>query len=578
MMRPMTDHRPWFASYPPDVPHTLEPYPDISVFGMLESSARNYPQTTAIAWFGRKLSYRDLLAETERCSAALAALGVARGDRVALIMPNCPQYVIAYYATVRLGAIVVGNNPLYTKREMEHQLKDSGAKVVIVLDLLYSDFAEVIRGVGLVNVIVARLNDYMPFPKKQLAPIVKFKKTQREQGKPWPPVPKGAPVVWWEAWMRGAGPVPVAPEIEPVQQTAGFVYTGGTTGVSKGAMLSHRNLVANAMQGAAALNIQEGTEGLLGSLPFFHSFGMLVMNVAILRAGKLIPVPNPRDLHLVMEEIDKEKPTFVPGVPRFFAGLNESPLVKKFDLSSVKACISGAAPLPTAVAEKFAEITRGAVLVEGYGLTEASPVTHANPLKGVRKPGSIGLPVPDTDCKIVDLEDADRVPDLGERGELCVQGPQVMLGYWNRPEETAIAIRNGWLRTGDVAVMDEDGYFRIVDRLKEMIIVSGFNVYPNEVEDALYRHPKIAKVAVIGVPDDKTGEAVKAFVVLKPGETATPEEIVAWARDPVNGLTAYRAPKHVEFRESLPETLIGKVLRRVLVEEERQKAAAKSPA
>ncbi len=574
----MTDQRPWLRSYPPDVPHTLEPYPDISVFGMLEASARKYPQTTAIAWFGRKLSYGDLLAETERCSAALAALGVTKGDRVALIMPNCPQYVIAYYATVRLGAIVVGNNPLYTKREMEHQLKDSGSKVVIVLDLLYSDFADVIHGVGLENVIVARLNDYMPFPKKQLAPILKFKKNQRAQGKPWPPVPSGAPVLWWESWMRGAGPVPVAPEIEPVQHTAGFIYTGGTTGVSKGAMLSHRNLVANAMQGATYLNIQEGTEGLLGSLPFFHSFGMLVMNVAILRAGKLIPVPNPRDLHLVMEEIDKEKPTFVPGVPRFFAGLNESPLVKKFDLSSVKACISGAAPLPTAVAEKFAEITDGAVLVEGYGLTEASPVTHANPLKGERRPGSIGMPVPDTDCKIVDLEEPDRVLGQGERGELCVQGPQVMLGYWNRPEETAIAIRNGWLHTGDVAVMEEDGYFRIVDRLKEMISVSGFNVYPNEVEDALYHHPKISKVAVIGVPDDKTGEAVKAFVVLKPGETASPEEIVAWARDPANGLAAYRAPKRVEFRDSLPETLVGKVLRRMLVEEERQKAAAKSPA
>ncbi len=573
----MTDHRPWFGSYPPDVPHTLEPYPDISVFGMLEASARKYPGTTAIAWFGRKLSYGDLLAETERCSAALAALGVAKGDRVALIMPNCPQYVIAYYATVRLGAIVVGNNPLYTKREMEYQLKDSGSKVVIVLDLLYSDFAEAIRLVGLEHVIVARLNEYMPFPKKQLAPIVKFKKTQREQGKPWPPVPKGAPVLWWEAWMRGAGLVPVAPEIDPVHHTAGFVYTGGTTGVSKGAMLSHRNLVANAMQGATFLNIQEGTEGLLGSLPFFHSFGMLIMNVAILRAGKLIPVPNPRDLHLVMEEIDKEKPTFVPGVPRFFVSLNESPLVKKFDLSSVKACISGAAPLPTAVAEKFAEITHGAVLVEGYGLTEASPVTHANPLKGERRPGSIGMPVPDTDCKIVDLEDADRVVGQGERGELCVQGPQVMLGYWSRPEETAIAIRNGWLHTGDVAVMDDDGYFRIVDRLKEMIIVSGFNVYPNEVEEVLYHHPKISKVAVIGVPDDKTGEAVKAFVVLKQGETAAPEEIVAWARDPANGLTAYRAPKHVEFREALPETLIGKVLRRVLVEEERAKAGALAP-
>jgi long-chain acyl-CoA synthetase len=279
-----------------------------------------------------------------------------------------------------------------------------------------------------------------------------------------------------------------------------------------------------------------------------------------------------------MEEIDKEKPTFVPGVPRFFNALNESPLVTKFDLSSVTACISGAAPLPTAVAERFAEITGGAILVEGYGLTEASPVTHANPLHGERRPGSIGMPVADTDCKIVDLEDPDRELGVGERGELCVRGPQVMLGYWNRPEETALAIRNGWLHTGDVAVMDEDGYFKIVDRLKEMINVSGFNVYPNEVEDALYRHPKVSKVAVIGVPDERTGEAVKAFVVLKEGETATAEEIVAWGRDPANGLTAYRAPKQVEFRDALPETLIGKVLRRVLMEEERQRRGATTSA
>jgi long-chain acyl-CoA synthetase len=577
MMRAMTSHRPWFRSYPPDVPRTLEPYPRISVFGMLEASAGKYPRATAIAWFGRKLSFADLLAETERCSAALAGLGIGRGDRVALVMPNCPQYVIAYYATVRLGAVVVGNNPLYTKREMEHQLRDCGANVVIVLDLLHSDFADVFRSVGVEHVVVARLNDYMSFPKRQLAPIVKFRKTQREQGKPWPPVPKGAPVLWWERWMKAAGSAPVAAQVDPETEPAGFIYTGGTTGVSKGAMLSHRNLVANAMQGASYLSIAEGSEALLGSLPFFHSFGMLVMNVAILRAGKLIPIPNPRDLHLVLEEIDKEKPTFVPGVPRFFNALNESPLARKLDLRSVKASISGAAPLPSAVAEKFAEITHGAVLVEGYGLTEASPVTHANPLKGVRKPGSIGLPVPDTDCRIVDLDDPDRELDLGERGELCVKGPQVMLGYWNRPEDTALSIRNGWLHTGDVATIDEDGYFHIVDRLKEMIIVSGFNVYPNEVEDALYRHPKVSKAAVIGVPDDKTGEAVKAFVVLKEGASATPQEILDWARDPSNGLTAYRAPKQLEIRESLPETLIGKVLRRVLMEEERRKAAASTP-
>jgi long-chain acyl-CoA synthetase len=570
----MTEHRPWFASYPEGIPHTLEPYPAISAFGMLEASARKHGERPAIAWFGKTLTYRDLLAEIERCSAALAGLGVGSGDRVALVMPNCPQYVIAFYATGRLGAVVVGNNPLYTKREMEHQLRDSGAKVVIVLDLLYSDFADVFEAVGLEHVVVARLNDYMPFPKKQLAPIVKFKKAQREQGKPWPPVPTQANVRWWEAWLKAAGPAPVAATVDPEREPAGFIYTGGTTGVSKGAMLSHRNVVANAMQGAAYLEIGEGSEVLLGSLPFFHSFGMLVMNVAILQAGKLIPVPNPRDLHLVMEEIQKERPTFVPGVPRFFNALNESPLAQKFDLTSVKACISGAAPLPTAVAERFAEITHGAILVEGYGLTEASPVTHANPLRGERRPGAIGMPVPDTDCKIVDLEDPDHELGPGERGELCVRGPQVMLGYWNRPEETALAIRNGWLHTGDVAVMDPDGYFHIVDRLKEMIIVSGFNVYPNEVEEAFYRHPKISKVAVIGVPDDQTGEAVKAFVVLKEGETATPEELIAWGRDPANGLTAYRAPKRVELRDALPETLVGKVLRRVLMEEERQREAA----
>jgi long-chain acyl-CoA synthetase len=574
-MPAMTEHRPWFASYPEGVGRSLEPYPEMSAFGMLEAAARRHAEATAIGWFGAKIPYRTLLAEVERCSAALAGLGIAKGDRVALVMPNCPQYIIAYYATIRLGAIVVGNNPLYTTREMEHQLRDSGAEVVIVLDLLYSDFADVFAQVGIAHVVVARLNDYMTFPKKQLAPLLRFRKNQRAQGKPWPPVPKDAPVRRWEAWLSSAGPVPVAATVDPAKDAAGFIYTGGTTGISKGAMLSHHNLVSNAMQAKEILQLEEGKEALLGPLPFFHSFGMISMNVAILVGGKMVPIPNPRDLHLVLEEMGKEKPTFVPGVPRLFNAINESPLAAKLDLRSVKACISGAAPLPTAVAERFAEITGGAKLVEGYGLTECSPLTHVNPLSAPRA-GSIGLPAPDTECKIVDLDDPDKELGPGERGELCIRGPQVMLGYWNRPEETALAIRNGWFHTGDVAVMDEDGYFSIVDRLKEMIIVSGFNVYPTEVEDVLYHHPKVSKAAVIGVPDDQTGEAVKAFVVLKEGESATPEEIVAWARDPANGLTAYRAPKQVEIRDALPETMVGKVLRRVLAEEERQKAAPAS--
>ena len=575
---PVTEHRPWFKSYPPGVPKTLEPYPDLSVFAMLEASARRLPEKTAIAWLGRHIPYKKLLREVERFSAVLAGLGVEKGDRVALIMPNCPQYVIAYYATTRLGAVVVGNNPLYTKREMEHQLRDCGADVVIVLDLMYADFADVFAELQIAHVVVTRLNDYMAFPKKQLAPLLKFKKTQKGQGKPWPPVPKEAPVTWWHRSMRRAGPVPVAPQVDPVEDAAGFIYTGGTTGVSKGAMLSHRNIVANAMQGAVYLELREGEESVLCCLPFFHSFGMLAMNAGILRAGKVVPVPNPRDLHMVLEQVAQEKATFFPGVPRMFIAINESPLVKKYDLRSVQACVSGGAPLPIAIAERFKEVTGGAELVEGYGLTETSPVTHANPVHASRKPGCIGLPVPDTDCKIVNLEDPDLLAGPGESGELCVRGPQVMLGYWNRPEDTALTIRNGWLHTGDVAVMDEDGWFKIVDRIKEMIIVSGFNVYPTEVEEVLYRHPKVSKACVVGIPDAKTGEAVKAFIVLREGETATADEIIAWARDPANGLTGYRVPKRVEFRDSLPETLIGKVLRRVLQQEERQKAAASKPA
>jgi long-chain acyl-CoA synthetase len=576
MMRAMTHHRPWFATYPPDLPKTLEPYPDLSVFGMLEAAARRHPDGTAMAWFGKHMDYRELLAEVERCSAMLASLGVGKGDRVALVTPNCPQYVMAYFGITRLNAIVVGNNPLYTKREMEHQLRDCGAKVVLVLDLMYADFADVFATVGIEHVVVHRLNDYMPFPKKQLAPALRFKKAQREAGKPWPPVPAGARVKWWHELMRSPGPIPVAAQVDVVNDPAGFIYTGGTTGVSKGAMLSHRNIVANAMQGASYLELEEGTEAMLCALPLFHSFGMIAMNVAVLRGGKLIPVPNPRDLHMVLKEMSKEKPTFFPGVPRLFIALNDSPLTAKYDLRSVKACVSGGAPLPVAVAQRFAEITGGATLVEGYGLTESSPVTHANPLHGERRAGFIGLPVADTDCKIVDLTDPDRVVGIGERGELCVRGPQVMLGYWNRPEETALAIRNGWLHTGDVAVMHADGYFQIVDRLKEMIIVSGFNVYPNEVEEVLYQHPKVSKCAVIGVPDERSGEAVKAFVVLKEGASVTLEEILAWCRDPANGLAGYRAPKLLEFRDALPETLVGKVLRRVLAEEERQKMRSNS--
>jgi long-chain acyl-CoA synthetase len=570
----VTDHRPWFASYPAGIPHSLEPYPETSVFSMLEGSARRFPDRPSMAWFGRHMSYRFLLREVERFSAALAGLGVKRGDRVGLILPNSPQYVIAFYGTVRIGAVIVGNNPLYTRREMEHQLKDAGIQVVVVLDQLYPNFAPVFGSSGIREVIVTRITDYMPFPKKQLAPL-KLRREARHEGKPWPPVPRNAGVTWWERAMRAAGPVPPVATIEPKRDAAGFIYTGGTTGLSKGAMLSHFNMVANTTQCTAWFpTIVPGDDALMCVLPFFHSYGMTTeLNLGILNGAKLVLVPR-FELHMVLKDLAKEKPSLFPGVPRLYQALNDSPETPKYDLRSIKACVSGAAPLPKVVAEKFHEITGGANVVEGFGLTEASPVTNANPVLGPSRPGTIGLPIPDTDCKVVDLDDPDREVRAGERGELCIRGPQVMLGYWNRPEETALVIRNGWLHTGDVAIMDADGYFRIVDRIKEMIIVSGFNVYPTEVEDVLYHNPKIHKVSVVGVPDDETGEAVKAFVVLRPGETATAEEITQWARDPTQGLTGYRVPKQVEFRDSLPETLIGKVLRRVLKEEERQKQAA----
>ncbi|MGH2529292.1 MAG: long-chain-fatty-acid--CoA ligase [Actinomycetota bacterium] len=570
----MTEHRPWFASYPPGVPHTLEPYPRTSVFSMLENSARRFPDRPAMAWFGRHMSYRFLLAEVERFSAVLSALGVAKGDRVGLILPNAPQYVIAYYATMRIGAVVVGNNPLYTQREMEHQLKDAGIQVLVVLDQLYPNFEPVFRGLDVHDVIATKITDYMRFPLKQLAPL-KFKREAKHEGKPWPPVPGDARVKWWSALMKAAGPAPAVATVDPGNDPAGFIYTGGTTGLSKGAMLSHFNLVANTMQATSWFPIiVEGEDAVMCVLPFFHSYGMTTeLNLGILNAAKLVLVPR-FDLHLVLKALAKEKPSLFPGAPRLYQRLNEAPETRKYDLRSIKACVSGAAPLPQAVAEKFHEITGGAQLVEGYGLTEASPVTHANPIGGRVRTGTIGLPVPDTDCKIVRLEAPDREVEPGQPGELCIRGPQVMLGYWNRPDETALMIRSGWLHTGDVAIMDPDGYFRIVDRIKEMIIVSGFNVYPTEVEEVLYRHPKILKVGVAGVPDEETGEAVKAYIVLRPGEAATAEEIVAWARDPANGLAGYRVPKQIEFRDSLPETLIGKVLRRVLQEEDRQKRAA----
>lgn len=574
--------RPWLDHYPEGVPHTLEPYPEGSVFQLLESTVRRFPDSPAISFpvapMSRTLTYRQLMDEVEQMSRALAAIGVKRGDRVGLLLPNAPHFVVAHFAIQRLGAITVGNNPLYTKRELVHQLNDAGCETLITLDLLYPLVEAVQAEVGLRKVIVGKVGDYLRFPINKLAPL-KQKREARHEGRAWPPVPQGSDVLWWADLMKGDyTDVPPA-EVNPKEDLAALLYTGGTTGLSKGAMLTHSNIVSNAAQTASWFTgIEEGEEAIMAILPFFHSYGLgAIMGVGVYKGLKLVLLPR-FELETALKAIEKEQPTLFPGVPRIFIAINESPETEKHDLSSIRSCFSGAAPLPVAVAEKFGEIA-SANLVEGYGLTETSPVTHINPLDGNHRFGTIGLPIPDTDCKLVDIDDPEREVGGDQEGELCIAGPQVMKGYWNKPEETEQMIRvhrDGirWLHTGDIAKMDPDGYFRIVDRKKDMIIVSGFNVYPTDVEQVLYRHPKIEKVSVVGVPDEKTGEAVKAFVILKQGQQATEDEIKEWARDPEHGLTGYRAPRQVEFRDELPETMVGKVLRRKLVEEERERASA----
>ena len=575
--------RPWLTSYPPDVPHSLAPYPEKPVWALVEESAEKYPDALAvtlpIAPMARRLTYRQLKEEAERFAGALISLGIGKGDRVGLVLPNCPQYVVAFYGMQRLGAVAVGNNPLYTQREMTHQLTDAGIETLIVLDVLYPTIGKIRDQVGLRQVVVTEIGDYLGFPINKLA-RVKQKREAQHQGQPWPPVPADHDVIRWSDLMSRSTPDLSPLQVDPVEDVAALVYTGGTTGPSKGAMLTHHNLVSNAIQtGAWFTDVKDGEEAILAVLPFFHSYGMgAVMNMALSRAMKLILQPR-FELEMALKAIEKEKATLFPGVPRIYIAINEANETKDHDLSSIRACFSGAAPLPVAVAEKFEGITGGR-LVEGYGLTETSPVTHINPIYGKRKFGTIGLPIPDTDCKVVDLDDPEKEVPPGQEGELCIAGPQVMKGYWNRPDETADMIRvhkDGirWLHTGDIAKMDEDGYFAIVDRKKDMILVSGFNVYPTDVEQVLYRHPKVKQVCVVGIPDDRTGEAVKAFVVLKEGQAASQGEILQWAKDPEHGLTGYRAPRHIEFRDELPTTMVGKVLRRVLLEEEKQKASAR---
>ncbi len=562
--------KPWLAHYEKEVPQTIA-YPQIPLHQMLEDSARKYPDQTAAQLvlrylgpltLGGALTYRQLLDQVNRFAAALTALGVKKGDRVALMLPNLPQMLIAFYGTLKLGAIVVNTNPTYTAREIEHQFSDAGAETVVILSGFYSKLKEIQDRTRVKRVIIADVPDYVPAPFNALV-----KRTVKKHGQ-MVDVPEGNGVYYFRKLLN-AHPEPPPTVAIASEDTALFQYTGGTTGVPKAAMLTHYNLVVNTVQVKNWMcTLEDGKETLMGAIPFFHVYGMTVaMSLAVYIGARLVIVPNPRPIDGVMKAMQKERATVFPGVPAMYIGIINHPQVKEYDLHSIKACISGSAPLPMDVQIKFGDITGGR-LVEGYGLTEAAPVTHCNPIYGQRKNGSIGIPFPDVEARIVDYETLVDKP-VGQDGELWLRAPQVMKGYWNKPEETAKQITpDGWLRTGDIAHMDQDGYFYIVDRLKDIIIASGFNIVPREVEEVLFMHPKVQEAVVAGVPDPYRGETVKAYVVLKPGEVATPEEISKFCAE---SLAPYKVPKQVEFRSELPKTMVGKVLRRVLVEEEKKK-------
>ncbi len=531
----------WLKSYEPGVPHSIE-YPEISLYEMFQETVKQYSDLPALSFMGHEIAYAGLQSQVEKLAAALEGLGVKKGDRVAIHLPNCPQFPIAFYAALSLGAIAVPCNPMYVARELTHQLNDSETETIITLTSFYKMIKELQPKTTLKNIIAVNLEEDSV---KIETDDYSFASLMKEYG------------------GKQAQPVEVLPE-----DRAAFMYTGGATGVSKGAILQHRHLLANALQLKAwAPDLKNGEEIFLSVLPLYHSYGLtLALNLPVLTGNKMVLLPR-FELRSVLQTIDREKPTRFPGVPTMYVAINNAPDLHEYDLSSIKVCNSGAAPLPVKVQEEFEKIT-GGKLTEGYGLSEASPVTHSNPIYGKNVPGSIGLPIPDTEMKIVDIETGDTELPIGESGELCVRGPQVMEGYLNMPEETAQSLRDGWLYTGDIAKVDEEGYTYIVDRKKDMVIAGGYNIFPRDIEEVLYTHPKIKEAAVAGISDPYRGETLKAYVVLKEGETLTEEEVIEFCKE---NLAAYKVPKLVEFRTELPKTMVGKILRRALREEEEKK-------
>lgn len=553
------DAKPWLPFYPPEVAPSYE-YPKHNLGLFLVTSAQKYPNRPAVYFMGKTLTYKQLLEASYRMANALRGKGINKGDRVAIMLPNCPQVVISYFGALLSGAVVVMTNPLYMEREIAHQMQDSGAKAIITLDHFVARVEKVQGETELKHIIVTSIADYLPFPKNLLFPI-----KAKKQG-PLPVIHYREGVYPFKKLLEQALDAPVCESVHAEKDLALLQYTGGTTGVPKGVMLTHYNLIANTLQSSMwCYKVEEGKERYLAALPCFHVFGLTVLlNQAVYRASELLMVPR-FEPKMILDLIRKKKATLFPGAPTMYIALINHPQIKDYDLSSINACISGSAGLPVEVQDTFEELTKGR-LIEGYGLTEAAPVTHANPIWGHRKIGTIGIPLPDTEAKVVNPDTGDEVP-VGEPGELIVKGPQVMKGYWKRPEDTFDTLRGGWLFTGDMATMDEEGYFRIIDRKKDMIIASGYNIYPREIEEVLYEHPSVKEAVVVGTKDDYRGETVKAYIVLKDGAAPDPAGLEKFCR---KQLAAYKVPREFVFRDSLPKTLVGKVLRRKLLEEEEE--------
>ncbi|HTX91111.1 MAG TPA: long-chain fatty acid--CoA ligase [Anaerolineales bacterium] len=533
--------QPWLEFYDPGVPANLT-YPDIPVFHFLDEAARRFPERPCTIFKEAVTTYREMGLATDRLAGALSGLGVRRGDRVGLFLPNVPQFVLAYFAILKAGGVVVATNPSYTPPEIEHQVNDASLQVMFVMGTAYGKLKAVQPRTGIRTLIVAGADE---------------------------PATLEAGDARLEELLALSVPRPdlvIGPD-----DTALFQYSGGTTGISKAAVALHRNLVANTLQFKAwMVGLEAGRETALLAIPMYHVYGMVCgMSLSMALGASLLLIPNPRDLNDLLAGVQKYHPTYFPAVPTLYNAINNHPDVQagKVDLSSIKACISGSAPLMKETKEKFEALTGGKIC-EGYGLSEAPTATHCNPLLGPNKIGSIGLPLPDVDCRIVDVEGGQADLPTGEVGELLLRGPQVMKGYHRMPEETALTLQDGWLHTGDLARMDAEGYFYIIDRKKELIKPDGLQVWPREVEEAISAHPKVQEVGVAGVPDEYHGEAVKAWVVVRPGERLGEEEVRAWCQD---RLAPYKIPSRVEFRSELPKTNVGKVLRRELVREDKEK-------